>query len=198
MLICISYVFCFTSISFKTTNENKISLSYYDHIHYGEYFDISKEAYTYNIIQWSFSTNNQSEINLLVMDYLNYQKFYINDSTTYFQVLSEGLKKDNGIFNVPYDDTWVFLFFNGDPTYPYTDIELEVKLILNPFFYIFLPISLILVVILSFILISIYYKRLNKENKVSNYFIVFIMFLFIYFSLYWLIIPNIFNLLWYL
>ena len=171
---------------------NQLSLNYNTHIRYGEYYASFNDAYTYNIMEWSFSTNNQSEIIVLKMDYMNYQKFDINDSNAEFQVLSEDRKKDNGFFIVPYDSEWVILFFNVDSSFSSeTDIEIEVEVLYNPIFYFLLPLSLVLSVISSFTIISLYYKRMKKENKVSNYFCVFIMFLIAYLFMYGSIIQLI-------
>lgn len=171
---------------------NQLSLNYHTHIRYGEYHASFNDAYTYNIMEWSFTTNNQAEIIVLKMDHMNYLKFDINDSNAEFQVLSENRKEDNGFFIVPYDNEWVILFFNADSSLSSeTDIEIEVHVSYNPIFYILLPLALVLLVISSFTIISIYYKRMNKENKITNYFCVFTMFLIAYLFMYGSIIQLI-------
>ena len=160
-------------------------------ITYGRYYLSTNEAYTYNVIEWSFNTDNQSKIVVLIMDHKNYQMFSINDSNAEYQILSEGRTKDNGIFSIPYDNEWIILFFNADSSRSLTDIEIGVKMLLNPVFYIFLPLAFILLIIAFFITISIYYKRNKKENRLTKYFCVFIIFLGFYLYIYYTIIPLI-------
>jgi hypothetical protein len=183
------YVFVFIALSignslvfisggnhnFLHPNSERTSISY------GYYIILSNDAYTYNVIEWRFNTSNQSKIVVLKMDYENYQKFYINDSNAEYQTLSEGKTKDNGVASVPYDDEWIILFFNTDSSRSWTVVELDVNILLNPVFYIILP----------FILISIYYKRQKKENKLNCYFWMFIIFLSYYIYLSWSLIPLI-------
>ena len=160
-------------------------------ISYGRYIISTNDAYTYNVIEWRFNTNNQSKIVVLKMDHENYQKFYINDSTAEYQILSEGKTKDNGIFSVPYDDEWIILFFNTDSSRSSTDIELDVNILLNPVFYIILPLTLVAIVIALFVMISIYYKRQKKENRLAWYFWMFIIFLGFYIYIFWSFMPLI-------
>jgi len=154
-------------------------------ITYGRYYLSTNEAYTYNVIEWSFNTDNQSKIVVLIMDHKNYQMFSINDSNAEYQILSEGRTKDNGIFSIPYDNEWIILFFNADSSRSSTDIELDVKILLNPVIYIFLPLTLVALVIALYVMSSIYYKRQKKENRLASYFWIFIIFLccYIYISL---------------
>ena len=176
-----------SSINQNFINLNSVKLS----ILYGDYYLTTYDAYTYNVIEWSFDTENQSKIVVLKMDYENYQKFYINDSNAEYQTLSEGRTKDNGITSVPYDNEWIILFFNADSSRSSTHIEIDVKILSNPVFYIFLPLTFILLIIASFITISLYYKRKKKKNRLTNYFGVFIVFLGFYLYIYLSIIPLI-------
>lgn len=190
MLIALSIGNCFTFASrvnqdYIYPNNEKTTISF------GKYILSTNDAYTYNVIEWRFNTNNQSKIVVLKMDYANYQKFYINDSSAEYQTLSEGKTKDNGIASVPHDDEWIILFFNTDSSRSWTDIELDVNLLLNPVFYIILPFTLVGLIIVSFVLISIYYKRQKKENRLNCYFWMFIIFLGYYIYLSWSFIPLI-------
>ena len=190
MLIALSIGNSFIDTSGNNQNlihPNSVKLS----ILYGDYYLTTNDAYTYNVIEWSFNTDNQSKIVVLKMDYENYQKFYINDSNAEYQTLSEGRTKDYGITSVPYDNEWIILFFNADSSRSSTHIEIDVKILLNPVFYIFLPLTFILLIIASFITISIYYKRKKKKNKLTSYFCVFIVFLGFYLYIYMTIIPLI-------
>ena len=190
MLIALSIGNSFIDTSGNNQNlihPNSVKVS----ILYGDYYLTTIDAYTYNVIEWSFNTDNQSKIVVLKMDYENYQKFYINDSNAEYQTLSEGRTKDNGITSVPYDNEWIILFFNADSSRSSTHIEIDVKILLNPVFYIFLPLTFILLIIASFITISIYYKRKKKKNKLTSYFCVFIVFLGFYLYIYMTIIPLI-------
>ena len=190
MLIALSIGNSFIDTSGNNQNlihPNSVKVS----ILYGDYYLTTIDAYTYNVIEWSFNTDNQSKIVVLKMDYENYQKFYINDSNAEYQTLSEGRTKDYGITSVPYDNEWIILFFNADSSRSSTHIEIDVKILLNPVFYIFLPLTFILLIIASFITISIYYKRKKKKNKLTSYFCVFIVFLGFYLYIYMTIIPLI-------
>ena len=190
MLIALSIGNSFIDTSGNNQNlihPNSVKVS----ILYGDYYLTTIDAYTYNVIEWSFNTDNQSKIVVLKMDHENYQKFYINDSKAEYRTLSEGRTKDNGITSVPYDNEWIILFFNSDSSRSSTDIEIDVKMLLNPVFYIFLPLAFILLIIAFFITISIYYKRKKKENRLTKYFCVFIIFLGFYLYIYYTIIPLI-------
>lgn len=180
-----------TLISSFSVRGEQLSLNYHTHIRYGEYKASFNVVYTYNIIEWSFTTNNQAEIIVLKMDHMNYLKFDINDTNAEFQVLSENRKEDNGFFIVPYDNEWVILFFNANSSLSRTDIDIEVDVLYNPIFYFFLPLALVLSVISLFTIISIYYKRMNKENKVGPCFCGYLMFLFVYLYACWGIFPLI-------
>ena len=190
MLIALSIGNSFIDTS--SNNQNFLHLNSVKwSIHYGDYYLSTNDAYTYNVIAWSFDTDNESKIVVLRMDHENYQKFYINDSNAEYQILSEGRTKDNGVFSVPYDNEWNILFFNADSSRSLTQIEIEVKILLNPVFYIFLPLTFILLIIASFVSISIFYKRKKKKNRLTSYFCVFIVFLGLYLYIYLTIIPLI-------
>lgn len=181
----------FTNIFYPTNSlrNDKITISSNTFISYGRYYSSFNDAYIYNVIEWSFNTNNESDITVVCMDYLNYLKFDVNDSTSEYERLSVGRKKDSGTIHIPYEDTWVLLFLNFDPNFPITGISVEVEVILDPLYYFIIPLILNMAIIAFFISISIYYKKQSRKNKNSNYICGYFIFLIIYFYFCWFILP---------
>jgi hypothetical protein len=163
------------------------------YLDYNEYYPAHfQPAYTYHSIQWSFSSVNGSKITVLAMDYANFHYFDINVSSVNYYILSDGNRiSDTGIFNIPYDNYWVVVFLNKDPTITISSLIItNTELVIDPFLFITLPIILITIVIISFLIISFYFKKRKQENKTGSIFCFFLMFLFIYVYISIYLIPN--------
>ena len=186
----------FTSLTAYPSHQNESSMintSYQRDItlYYNNYdsFGIG-EAYTFTGIVWNFSSLNNTKITVLAMDYLNFKRFDYNFSSYQSYTLSDGTKSsDTGIFNFPYDDYWMIIFFNNDSTSSRTDIYITLDDIMNPFIFIMLPIILCVSIVLLYVGISIYYKRIKQENNIGGTLCIFINFLFGYIFAYFFIIP---------
>ncbi len=116
------------------------------------------------------------------MDYANFRDFDINITTVNYYTLSDGNRiNDNGMFSIPYDNYWIVVFLNKDPTLTITSLIIpNTELVIDPFLFITLPILLISIVIILFLIISFYFKRRKQENKASYLFCFFLMFLVFY------------------
>ena len=85
-----------------------------------DYMDFTIVQYTAShlyAIEWSFTCDNELVgLKVFAMDYSNYKNYLLNKSHIKYYTLSDGHKKqDNGVFGIPYENTWFLIFLNDDP-----------------------------------------------------------------------------------